>query len=79
MIELETLVQNATIEGLGITPDQYDEQAHFFEMGADSLDVIEIFMAVEEELGIDEIPDDVEVTTPSELIAYLREQLLTDA
>ena len=46
------------IEQLGVTADQVTPEAKFIEdLGADSLDTVELVMALEEEFGL-EIPDD---------------------
>ena len=74
MKDFETLVKDATISTWGINPEAYDAGACFDELGADSLDVIELYMLVEEKLGIPDIPDDLNIQTPNELIEYLRNQ-----
>jgi acyl carrier protein len=74
MKELETLIKNTTIETWGIDPETYNADAHFFDLGADSLDVIELFMAVEEQLGISDISDEAGISTPSELVVYLKQR-----
>jgi len=51
-------VKKIVIEHLGVDADKVTEQASFIDdLGADSLDIVELVMAFEEEFGI-EIPDD---------------------
>ena len=51
-------VQAIVIEHLGVDADKVTSSASFIEdLGADSLDTVELVMAFEEEFGI-EIPDD---------------------
>lgn len=51
-------VKNIIVEQLGVEADQVTEQASFTDdLGADSLDIVELVMAFEEEFGI-EIPDE---------------------
>jgi len=51
-------VQAIVVEHLGVEADKVSASASFIEdLGADSLDTVELVMAFEEEFGI-EIPDD---------------------
>ena len=51
-------VKSIIVEQLGVDADQVTEGASFTDdLGADSLDVVELVMAFEEEFGI-EIPDE---------------------
>ena len=55
---IEQRVQDIIVEQLGVKPDQVVPSAKFIEdLGADSLDTVELVMALEEEFGI-EVPDD---------------------
>ncbi|NLK63258.1 MAG: acyl carrier protein [Fusobacteria bacterium] len=50
-------VKEVIVEQLGVDPDQVTENASFInDLGADSLDTVELIMAFEEEFGV-EIPD----------------------
>ncbi len=54
---IEQRVNAIIVEQLGVKPEQITPEAKFIEdLGADSLDTVELVMAVEEEFG-KEIPD----------------------
>jgi len=56
--EIKTKVTGIIIEQLGVTADQIVEEAKFIEdLGADSLDTVELVMAFEDEFGIS-VPDE---------------------
>ena len=58
MADLETRVKEIIVEQLGVDPSEVTPQASFInDLGADSLDTVELVMALEEEFGI-EIPDE---------------------
>lgn len=55
---IEEKVKDIIVEQLGVTADQVVGEAKFIEdLGADSLDTVELIMALEEEFGI-EVPDE---------------------
>jgi acyl carrier protein len=55
-------VKKIVIEHLGVDADKVVENANFIDdLGADSLDTVELVMAFEEEFGV-EIPDDAAET-----------------
>lgn len=71
---LEDKVRDIIVEQLGVNADQVTPQASFIEdLGADSLDTVELVMAFEEEFGA-EIPDDdaEKLTTVGAVIEYLK-------
>ena len=58
MAELEEKVKNIIAKELGVEMEKLTDDASFMEdLGADSLDTVELVMAFEEEFGC-EIPDD---------------------
>lgn len=58
MSTIEERVRKVVVEQLGVTDDQVVPEASFVEdLGADSLDTVELVMALEEAFDI-EIPDD---------------------
>ena len=58
MSDVADRVKKIVIEHLGVDKDKVVESANFIEdLGADSLDTVELVMAFEEEFGC-EIPDD---------------------
>jgi acyl carrier protein len=66
-------VKKIVVEHLGVEEDKVKEAAHFIDdLGADSLDTVELVMAFEEEFGI-EIPDDAaeKITTVKDAIDYI--------
>ena len=66
-------VKDVIIDKLGVEESAINEEAHFVnDLGADSLDTVELIMEFEEEFGI-EIPDeDAEnITTVGTAIKYI--------
>lgn len=63
-------------EQLGVEMDKVTDEASFIEdLGADSLDTVELVMALEEQFGVEIPDDDVEkVTTVKDVIAYIDER-----
>ena len=62
MSEIETEVKQIVVEHLGIDESKVTPEAKFIDdLGADSLDTVELVMAFEEKFGI-EIPDDAAET-----------------
>ncbi len=58
MADIETRVKEIIVEQLGVDPAEVVSGASFInDLGADSLDTVELVMAFEEEFGI-EIPDE---------------------
>lgn len=69
-------VRSIIAEQLGVKPEEVTDQAKFVEdLGADSLDTVELVMALEEEFGV-EIPDEdaEKMTTVGEAIRYIEEK-----
>ena len=73
MSEIAEKVTKIVVEQLGVSEDQVTPEAKFIEdLGADSLDQVELVMALEEEFGSD-IPDEVAetLTTVGDAINYI--------
>ncbi|MFA5688542.1 MAG: acyl carrier protein [Kiritimatiellales bacterium] len=71
---LEDKVKDIIVEQLGVNADQVTPEASFIEdLGADSLDTVELVMAFEEEFGA-EIPDEdaEKLTSVGAVIDYLK-------
>lgn len=76
MMALEEKVRDIIVEQLGVSADQINPDASFIEdLGADSLDTVELVMAFEEEFGA-EIPDEdaEKLTTVGAITKYLSEK-----
>ena len=68
-------VQKIVVEHLGVEADKVTQEASFIDdLGADSLDIVELVMAFEEEFGI-EIPDDAAETiqTVGDAVKFIKE------
>ena len=66
-------VKDVIVDKLGVEEEAIKPEAHFVnDLGADSLDTVELIMEFEEEFGI-EIPDDdaEKITTVQAAIDYL--------
>ena len=66
-------VKKIVVERLGVEEDKVSEGASFIDdLGADSLDTVELVMAFEEEFGI-EIPDDAaeKIATVKDAISFI--------
>ena len=76
MSDVADRVKKIVIEQLGVEADIVEEKASFIDdLGADSLDTVELDMAFEEELNV-EIPDDAAETiqTVGDAISFLEKQ-----
>ena len=68
-------VKKIVVEHLGVEEDKVAPDASFIDdLGADSLDIVELVMAFEEEFGV-EIPDDAaeKINTVGDAIKYIDE------
>ncbi len=75
MANIDERVRDLVVEQLGVSQDQVSPQASFIDdLGADSLDTVELVMAFEEEFGIDIPDEDAEkMVTVNDAIKYLEE------
>ena len=68
-------VKKIVVEHLGVEADKVAPDASFIDdLGADSLDIVELVMAFEEEFGV-EIPDDAaeKIATVGDAIKYIED------
>ena len=73
MASVEDKVKSIIVEQLGISEDEVKPEASFIDdLGADSLDIVELVMAMEEEFEI-EIPDEEaeNIKTVGDAINYI--------
>ena len=73
MSDIAERVKKIVVEHLGVEEGKVTESASFIDdLGADSLDIVELVMAFEEEFGV-EIPDDAaeKITTVRDAIEYI--------
>ena len=76
MSDVADRVKKIVIEHLGVEADKVEEKASFIDdLGADSLDTVELVMAFEEEFNV-EIPDDAAETiqTVGDAVSFLEKQ-----
>ncbi len=74
MSSIEEKVKGIVVEQLGVQEDQVKTDSSFVDdLGADSLDTVELVMALEEEFGC-EIPDEdaEKITTVKEAVEYIQ-------
>jgi acyl carrier protein len=79
MASIEERVRDLVVEQLGVSEDQVNTGSSFIDdLGADSLDTVELVMAFEEEFGLDIPDEDAEkMATVSDAIKYLEENSKT--
>ena len=72
----EAKVKEIIINELGVDPEKVTSEASFVEdLGADSLDTVELVMAFEEEFGVDIPDEDAEkMRTVGDAISYIEKQ-----
>ena len=77
MASVEEKVKKIIVDQLGISPDEVTLDAKFVDdLGADSLDIVELIMAFEEEFEI-EIPDEdaEKIETVGDAVRYIEERI----
>lgn len=70
-------VKSIIVEQLGLNPDEITMESSFVDdLGADSLDIVELIMALEEEFDM-EIPDeDIEgISTIADVVNYIKNHI----
>ena len=74
-MDIEAKVKEIIVQQLGVDADKVSMDASFVDdLGADSLDVVELVMAFEEEFGV-EIPDEAaeKISTVKDAVEYLKQ------
>jgi acyl carrier protein len=75
MSDIESRVRKIVVEHLGVDEAKVTKDASFIDdLGADSLDTVELVMAFEEEFGC-EIPDDAaeKIQTVGDAVSFISE------
>lgn len=73
---IEERVKEIIADQLGVSVDQIKPESKFVDdLGADSLDVVELIMAFEEEFGV-EIPDEdaEKISTVQDVLNYIKQK-----
>ncbi len=73
---IEEKVKDIIVEQLGVNPEQVTPQAKFIEdLGAESLDTVELVMAFEEEFNV-EVPDEEaeKLQTVGDVVKYIEDK-----
>jgi len=75
MPSIEERVRDLIVEQLGVNADQVADKASFVDdLGADSLDTVELVMAFEEEFSLDIPDEDAEkLVSVTDVIKYIEE------
>ncbi|MEE9280878.1 MAG: acyl carrier protein [Myxococcota bacterium] len=73
---VEDKVRDIIVEQLGVAPDEVVPEASFIDdLGADSLDIVELVMAIEEEFDLEISDDDAEkMQTIGDVITHVDEK-----
>ena len=77
MSDIADRVRKIVVEHLGVEEDKVVDNASFIDdLGADSLDTVELVMAFEEEFGV-EIPDDAaeKIVTVKDAVDYIEQNV----
>ena len=72
---IEDKVRDIICEQLGATPEQVTTEAKFIEdLGADSLDLVELIMSMEDEYGLEISDEDAEtIVTVKDAVKFISE------
>ncbi len=75
--DIQQKVTDLIVDQLGVDADSVNADAHFIDdLGADSLDTVELVMAFEEEFDMEISDEDAEkLETVGDAVAYLDERL----
>jgi acyl carrier protein len=74
MASVEEKVKNIIVEQLGVDAEEVKPEASFVDdLGADSLDVVELVMALEEEFGLEISDEDAEkLSSVQQAVSYIQ-------
>ena len=74
MASVDEKVKHIIVEQLGVDEEEVKPEASFVDdLGADSLDVVELVMALEEEFGLEISDEDAEkLSTVQEAVSYIQ-------
>ena len=76
-MDVDSRMAALIVEQLGVSKEEVSAQASFVDdLGADSLDIVELVMSMEEEFDV-EIPDDYveKMLTIGDAVSYLKERI----
>jgi len=76
MADTREKVKKVIVDQLSVNPEELTDDASFIEdLGADSLDIVELVMEFEEQFGIDIPDEDAEkISTVGEAVKYIEEK-----
>ena len=79
-MDIRERVAKIVVEQLGVKPEEVTTEANFEnDLGADSLDAVELVMAFEEEFGIEISDEDAErMKKVKDVIQYLEKRLASN-
>ena len=79
--EIRAKIKSIVTENLGVSDDQVTDDAQFSQdLGADSLDQVELVMSLEEEFGAEIRDEDADsLNTVGDAIAYIEKRLADKA
>ena len=79
--EIREKIKKIVVENLGVSEDQVTDDAQFSQdLGADSLDQVELVMSLEEEFGAEIRDEDADsLNTVGDAIAYIEKRLADKA
>ena len=77
MSSVDERVKKIVVEQLGVKEEEVSNESSFVDdLGADSLDTVELVMALEEEFGYEISDEDAEkITTVQDAIKYIEDRL----
>ena len=79
--EIRAKIKKIVVENLGVSEDQVTDDAQFSQdLGADSLDQVELVMSLEEEFGAEIRDEDADsLNTVGDAIAYIEQRIADKA